>query len=104
MHKTTDGGASWSLELFMYEKDLQAIQVLSPSHVVVAGGPVGALALGETFTSHTTDGGATWKNIPLKGAGTGAVMGLSLAADGQSGFATTCSTALQKCNIFGFTP
>ena len=104
VHKTADGGASWQVVNFEYEKVYSEMHVLSGSHIVVGGGPTGALAIGESFSLHSTDAGATWTKVPIAGRGTGMVMGMAMAKDGTSGFATTCSPASQKCNVFAYTP
>ena len=78
------------------------MQALSPTHVVLGVSPTGALALGGTYSLHSTDAGATWSKQDIKGGGAGVVMGMALAADGQSGFASSCNAGLNRCGVWAY--
>ena len=89
LHKTTDGGKTWSTMAFEYEKVFNVIQVLSHDEFWIGGSEVGMLGGGKVWSS--TDGGKTLTLHEFKGKGAGEVVGLSMAPDGKTGFATTIS-------------
>jgi photosystem II stability/assembly factor-like uncharacterized protein len=89
LHKTTNGGSSWSVLTFAYEMVFDEVAVVSEDELWIGGATIGILGAGRVWSS--TDGGKTLTMHKLVGAGTGILMGLSIAPDGKSGFASTVS-------------
>jgi photosystem II stability/assembly factor-like uncharacterized protein len=66
-HKTVDGGKTWTTIHFAYEQAKAKVRALSATQVVACGGSVGIT--GSALCWHSSDGGATWTEAPLKGRG-----------------------------------
>ena len=98
IHKTSDGGKSWAITHFEYEKSASTIKVISEDEVWVGGGQVGMSFAASMW--HTQDSAKTWVRHDLTGSG-GSIMGFSMLPDGSAGFATSCNE-LPQCSIWSY--
>jgi len=98
IHKTDDGGKSWKITHFEYEKSANTVHVVSGDEVWVGGGEVGLSFAASLW--HTQDGAASWVRHDLHGVG-GTIFGIDMLPDGSGGFATSCNQ-LPECGIWSY--
>ena len=98
VHKTIDGGKTWTELGFFYEQAMSKIVTISNDEFFIGGGGVGVFD--DAMIWKSTNGGATFTNETLKE--TGVLLDLSLMKDGSSGFAATVTSVTQTTTVWRF--